>query len=189
MKKTFILLFPSVVVLILCGVWFYNSKCQEGFWNVNFYEIISTILTCIIALIGFYVSISIIEYNNDNRRFTDSIVNILHKMDNLLEDSSMIPTQEDLKNNKSYLTTKRKILSLKKSFSNYLSLLNNELKKDFIKAELDNINKHFNNYDLLIDAIFESRTIGEETLSKLEHNIEIMKTNVCKIELKLYKPK
>ncbi len=189
MKKTFILVFPAVTVLVLCGIWFYFSECQEGFWNVNFYEIVSTILTCIIALIGFYVSISIVEYNNDNRRFTDSIVNILHKMDNLLESSCMIPTQEDLKNNQSYLTTKRKILSLKKSFSNYLSLLNNELKKDLIKAELDNLTKHFDNYDSLIDMIFESRIIGEENLSKLENYIEIMKTNVCKIELKLYKPK
>lgn len=189
MKKTLIIAFPTFLVILLCGIWFYNSKCQEDFWNVSFYEIISTILTCIIALIGFYVSISIVEYNNDNRRFIDSIVNILHKMDNLLESSNMIPTQEDLKSSKSYLITKRKILSLKKSFNNYLSLLNNELKKDLIKTELENINKNFDNYDLLIDTVFESKIIGEETLSKLENNIEIMKTNVCKIELKLYKPK
>ncbi len=189
MKKTFIIAFPIVIILILSGIWFYKSQCQEDFWTVNFYEIISTILTCLIALIGFYVSISIVEYNNDNRRFIDSIVNILHKMDNLLESSSMIPIQEDLKNNRTFLTTKRKILSLKKSFSNYLTLLNNELKKYDIQTELENINKNFNIYDSLIDAVFESKIIGEETLSKLENNVEIMKTNVCKIELKLYKPK
>lgn len=173
----------------MCAIWFYSSRYQENFWNVNFYEIISTILTCLIALIGFYVSISIVEYNNDNRRFIDSIVNILHKMDNLLESSSMIPTQENLKNSISYLTTKRKILSLKKAFSNYLSLLNSELKKNYIQAELDIINKNFSNYDLLIDETFESKVLAEVTLSKLENNIEMMKTNVCKIELKLYKPK
>lgn len=64
-KKIFSILL--VLITIACIVWLIVKGNEENFWNVRFFEIISIYLTTILGLIGLFITLFILEYNNEER--------------------------------------------------------------------------------------------------------------------------
>lgn len=184
-KKIFSILL--VLITIACIVWLIFKGNEENFWNVRFFEIISIYLTTILGLIGLFITLFILEYNNEERRFTDALSILITKMIEILNISTIIPNIPD--DAEEFNIVKKKTLSIIKTFNNYVSILRKYDKKINLEKEIEQIFNLFGRYETIIDTCFQNKKICDETITKLEMCVNLILYNLYEISVKLYVPK
>jgi len=164
--------------------WFISTCCNEKFWNVSFYEILNISLTVILAVIGFSITVLIVEEKNDNRRYIDAIAQIIDKIDLIIVSNDLIP-ESVLIDSDEY----KKMISCKKNLSNYIDILAENCTQLDYKEELDFIKLKFHDYETIINTCCESKLIASDTKVKIELLINLISQKLFSIRIKLYKPK
>ncbi len=186
MKKDYkigIRIFVSFLILAF-SYWIIKQSCNDDFWDATFYEIISIFATIILGIIGFSITILIVEEKNDNRRLVDATVVIIDKMDLIIESNILVPQTTNVESEEH-----KKLLSAKRNFTNYITLLENNAKRLKVTTEIDFIKTKFHDYEVIIDTCFDNKTIKRENKSKIETLLNLANQKLCEVRIKLYTPK
>lgn len=185
-KNKIILISASILIFGMCIILYHFCKKTNDFWNIRFYEIISIFLSASLGLIGFAITSIFLERKNDKRRFIDAFVVLIRRANDLLNASSIIP---NFQNQKEIASVKKRTTSNIKLFNNYISLFIRY--KDTLKLskEIDLICEQFNKYETIIDTCFENKKICDDTITKLDMCINMIKCKLVEMEIKLYEPK
>ena len=180
-KSKFVILGMLASIVLFTVIWIIFCHRNCGFWDVSFYEILSVSVGAILGVIGFAITLIIVEGKNDERRFIDAIAIILDKMDEILISKDLIPTSVGTNT-----TNYKKMMSAKKRISNYITILEKNAEKIKLSNEISFVKKKFNDYEIMVDSYISLKSLTEDFKSDVENTIGLIDHKICEMRVNIY---
>jgi len=179
MKKIkVIILIELSIMLLLIGMGILQFAEIDSFWTLNFESLINMFITASLGVIGFYITVSILENNTSKRRKLDFMEAQLAKLLNLL-DSDIIKLSKSHDGNfpviEDFLSYTQKMRDIISNIGHFIEIVKNT-KEQFnsLLANFEEFNQLSNFYcDEAIRTSFKKTNQRREDMTQNISNILI----------------
>jgi hypothetical protein len=147
-KVNAIILIESIILLSLTAIGLLQMADINNFWEMNFESLINIFITASIGVIGFYITISIIENNASKRKKLDFLEAQLYKLSILLEsDTVKLTINADCKypGVEDFLSHTQKMRDIISNIDHFLAII------DFSKEQFASLIKNFDEFNKISD--------------------------------------
>lgn len=174
----FLLIFLSSTIALLTTWGILGEK--RNYFKVSLYELVIVFASFLTAGIGLYITVFLVEKNNDKRRLIDRVDRILSKIEDMIG-SDIIRLEFDFNTNDNI----KKMLSTTRAINNRISAILEIADKICIKTEIEFINEKFNNYKRIVDDVYNKK-ISSLWQTAVSRELDVIDSKICELKIKLY---
>lgn len=174
-------LFSGIILLTAIWIICCNNNCN--FWEVTFYEILSISVGALLGVLGFAITIIIVEGKNDKRRFIDAVAITLDKMDEILTSRVLMPSST-----KTDSLEHKKMMIAKRRMTNYLTILEKNCSEIKCENEIKFMKSKFDEYEIKVDTLYQlDAKISEEFKSEIDNLLGLIEHKICETRVSIFK--